>query len=259
MKTIRLSRRSSALLVVLPLWAMLFASPGTAAAQDSTWVARDPVWLRTGASLLRSATDSTLWNPVALDTSRWNPVVLDSALWNPVALDTLRLAQRVVWSEAEIGLRSAAEPALENVRLTIQLIQANGFEDPDPAIGDVVEQLAELFRFEGYRLMAEATLVTELPVDGYPGTNLSQRIASRQFGDTPSDVFLLEVVVEPTREPGVPRFRLSLYDEAGGHLLDVLSVAFTARDGQTVVVGSSKYDPSKPTLIVAFRMERIEG
>lgn len=43
----------------------------------------------------------------------------------------------------------------KSARLHFQLIEANGFEQADPRIADVVEQLTDSLRFEGYSLNSE--------------------------------------------------------------------------------------------------------
>lgn len=62
------------------------------------------------------------------------------------------------------------------VRLFFQLIEADGAQTTDPAIADVEAELRKLFRFEGYRLMSEAT-VTVLG-----GTGIGQRLFDQRTG-----------------------------------------------------------------------------
>ncbi len=143
------------------------------------------------------------------------------------------------------------EAVPQNVRITIQLIQANGYTDPDPAIADIVGELEQLFRFEGYRLLSEATMISELPTED-SDNYLSQRIAGRTPESSFEEVFGISLQLEPTGAAGIVRVRGQLVDAVTGE--EILSVGFSARMNQTIVIGSSKYDPNKPTLIVAFRM-----
>ena len=56
------------------------------------------------------------------------------------------------------------------VQLHFQVIEANGTTIKDPAIEDVESALRQLFRFEGYRLLAEAVLA------GVAGSSMSQNL-----------------------------------------------------------------------------------
>ncbi len=132
----------------------------------------------------------------------------------------------------------------DNVRLTFQLIQADGFTDPDPRIGDVVNQFERLFRFEGYRLLTEATVLLAVPDEG-DSSSARQGIAASE-----EDRFRMQVVLE--EREGASRLYLELEEVYTEEIL--LEVGVNVRDGQTVVLGSSKYDPDKPTLIVAVRV-----
>lgn len=51
---------------------------------------------------------------------------------------------------------------IPGIRLYFQLIEADSFQDEDPAIAEVVEELRGLFRYEGYRLIGEVVV----PVTG---------------------------------------------------------------------------------------------
>ena len=48
-------------------------------------------------------------------------------------------------------------PGSKSHRLLFQLIEANGGEQPDPRISDVVEELRDTLPFEGYSLEAETS------------------------------------------------------------------------------------------------------
>jgi len=195
---------------------------------------------------LRSAQDSTyhfattaVLSGVAMtpDSLRW-AISGDASGWKASVSD---------WKVSPVF----EEAVPQNVRITIQLIQANGYTDPDPAIADIVGELEQLFRFEGYRLLSEATMISELPTED-SDNYLSQRIAGRTPESSFEEVFGISLQLEPTGTAGIVRVRGQLVDAVTGE--EILSVGFSARMNQTIVIGSSKYDPNKPTLIVAFRM-----
>jgi len=72
---------------------------------------------------------------------------------------------------------------IPGVRLYFQLIEADSFQDEDPAIAEVVGELRSLFRFDGYRLLGEAMV----PVAG--GTMDRQSFSQRFLGvDNPITV-----------------------------------------------------------------------
>ena len=47
---------------------------------------------------------------------------------------------------------------IPGIRLYFQLIEADSFQEEDPAIAEVVEELRGLFRYQGYRLLGEAVV-----------------------------------------------------------------------------------------------------
>ncbi len=68
----------------------------------------------------------------------------------------------------------------QSFRLVFQLVEANGFEQADPRIADVVEQLTDSLRFEGYSLKSEISV--PLVALGEPGDE----------GDGPRVVYTLK-------------------------------------------------------------------
>ena len=135
--------------------------------------------------------------------------------------------------------------SVENLRMTFQLIEADGFQDADPSIANVVDQLRSLFRFEGYRLLSAATFVLPEP-EGEMAEYAAQRLAPEN-----DNWFDLEVNLLQAATQGIFRVELNL-DGTGER---ILSVAVNARRGQTIVLGSSRYRPDRPTLIVALRID----
>lgn len=130
------------------------------------------------------------------------------------------------------------------VRLHFQIIEADGFEGTDARIADVQAALEELFRFEGYRLLAEAQMAA------MEGTGSSQLIAEddRQF--------VLDGRVEDIRGRGengsiVLSVRL---DRVSG--FNQIRTQMAVPVGQTVVLGSSK-GTGPSTIILTVRPEFV--
>ncbi len=195
--------------------------------------------------------DSSAWKVTESSRALLSTARVDSTVWT--AADSLIWQASVDFSDWPASLSGTEQAVPQNVRITIQLIQANGFRDPDPAIAAIVDELQQLFRFEGYRLLSEATMISEVPTEDQ-SSYLSQRIAGRTPESSFEEVFGISLQLEPTGTPGIVRVRGQLVDAITAE--EILSVGFSARTNQTIVIGSSKYDPNKPTLIVAFRMEQ---
>jgi len=130
------------------------------------------------------------------------------------------------------------------VRLRFQLIEADSFEDEDPAIAEVVGELRELFRFEGYRLMGEAFATVggieanfHQPFFGV-GEDLSEGYAVR--GDA---VF---------RGRGPVRLESIALISENDFLLET---SVTAQIGQTLVMGGSIAQESGRNLILTVQVE----
>lgn len=162
-------------------------------------------------------------------------------LWNPILLAALALLLL-----APLAARAQAQ-ATGNLRVTVQLIEADGFTDTDPRIADVVGQLEQLFRFDGYRLLSEATLLVSRPTVDGPDEYATQRIAP-----TEERVFDIELYLSNPGAGDAVRAGLLLEDRFQGSR--VLEVGVNVRPGQTVVLGSARYAPDQPTLIVVLRM-----
>jgi len=135
------------------------------------------------------------------------------------------------------------------VRLTFQLIEANGYESTDPEILEVEKALRDLFRFEGYRLVGEAV------VNGMEGSYLRQDVPSA--GDVP---FHLETGIRDVRTDSMGgSVALEVVLEAWDS--DLLATTVRVRAGQTAVLGSAAMRTKETggrTLILAVRPELTE-
>lgn len=130
-----------------------------------------------------------------------------------------------------------------DVQLRFQIIEADGFSETDPAIADVQAALQDLFRFSGYRLLAEAVARAQAP--GY----VEQQLAAgeRQFIITAR----LERVIGSGADRAVD-LAIRLTDAFGTTLI---STTMTVPSGQTVVVGSARARSDGNTLILVVRPE----
>ena len=159
------------------------------------------------------------------------------------------------------------EPKVQNVRLTFHIIEADGFEDTDPAIADIVAELRDVLRFSGYRRLdtsvLSATLAGEMrDGDGRVFTIVRQRTALGEHGR-----FEIEAWVYETPDPSAVRVTVRLNDEdsaymsSGGQRLmpTVIDASVTARSGQTVVLGSGRPDASGGALILAMNVQLDDG
>ena len=114
------------------------------------------------------------------------------------------------------------------VRLHFQLIEADSFQEEDPAISDVVQELRSLFNFEGYKLVGE----TMVPVAG--GTEQGQRFSQRFMGMNPP--MTLEASARVLRSGAVRLDPVTLSDPWDG----LLETSVNITPGQTVVIGGAQ-------------------
>jgi hypothetical protein len=141
--------------------------------------------------------------------------------------------------------------AIPGVRLYFQLIQADSFQEEDPSIAEVVQELRSLFRFEGYRLLGEAMV----PVaGGYEGRQeFSQRFLGVEY----------PITVEATARVmsnGLVRLdpvQLSVPWD------DLMTATVNIRAGQTLVIGGTQAETEivdgrpagESTLVLTVRAE----
>ncbi|KPJ91187.1 MAG: hypothetical protein AMS18_09185 [Gemmatimonas sp. SG8_17] len=131
------------------------------------------------------------------------------------------------------------------VQLHFQIIEANGAAQTDSAIADLESALRRLFRFRGYRLLAQAML------GGLEGSDIQQQAAGG--GQT----FGIRAHIRDIRGMGdssTVRIEVGVWDSQEGPLLQT---TVTVRTGQTVVLGSSQSGPRNETLILAVRAELV--
>ncbi len=149
-----------------------------------------------------------------------------------------------------------ARQDIHNVLLTFHLVQADGFPDEDPEISDVVSELRKLFNFQGYRLLSTSVFNVGLARRNMNSVlavgDGSQRIIPGDSG-TP---LTIKAEISSRRSTGTVRAKVTLTDamRPSGMLADpflpLLEASVTLRDGQTVVLGSTRRSADDPVLIL---------
>ena len=135
---------------------------------------------------------------------------------------------------------AAAQDNPRNARFIFQLVEANGFEDTDPEIQDVVSELRELFRFDGYRLVDTALLNTSTIGGG----------GHARMGGGDHGPFQIETWVERTDDPNLLRVAVGLHSDEDGTPMEA---TVNVRDEQTLVLGSTR-TMSGAALILIMRL-----
>lgn len=136
------------------------------------------------------------------------------------------------------------------VRLHFQIIEADGFQDADPEIADVEAALRQLFRFEGYRLVADAQVGA---MEGSGSSQVIQGERGEEFG-----IFANVGDIRTAGEGGSVELTVELMASPVGR---AITTSMTVPVGRTVILGSARPDPSRATLILTVRPElvRVEG
>jgi type II secretory pathway component GspD/PulD (secretin) len=129
---------------------------------------------------------------------------------------------------------------LATVLLRYQIIEADGFAQQDSSIADVVTELRRLFRFRGYRLVADAV------IRGTEYSNVEQQVAAP---DQRYDIATSILSVSSDSAGAVATVSTDLRSTSGR----LLSSSVTVADGQTVVLGSARPDPRGGALILVLR------
>ena len=139
------------------------------------------------------------------------------------------------------------------VSMRFQLIAALDSAYHDPSIAAIDAELRKLFKFGGYELIGEATMLTEEMNDF--ATTLSTK--PKQLNGTPVRQSFeihgwMEGVVGTGNDRSV-RVTISLKDASGGdHAPDLLRTGLSMPAGQTVILGSAR-----PTMTIGSRVALI--
>lgn len=133
------------------------------------------------------------------------------------------------------------QPAL---RLTFQVIAANGAATSDPAIADVEAALRRLFRFRGYRLVAEGVM------SAMEGSRIGQSLGG------PGETYHVTAGVMRVRasgDSGTVQLDVRMVIAGGGELQSVVTLPI----GKTAVLGNTRATPGKNTVILTVRPELV--
>lgn len=128
-----------------------------------------------------------------------------------------------------------------DARLRFQLIEADGFTGRDERIAAVEEELARIFQFRGYRLLAEAFVTATDGSEVEQGLGADHVVSTRVFLGGPGSI----------RLDGV-----RLWSHRGG---DRLTTTVNIRPGQTLVLGSASREGDAGTLLLTVTVEAAEG
>lgn len=137
------------------------------------------------------------------------------------------------------------------IRLFFQLIEADGAQPADPAIADVEAELRKVFRFEGYRLMSEATMTA------LGGAGLEQRLFDQEPKRGGWVSFDLRGVLGRPQGPGdSTQVSLEIRLHPSGQPA-LFSAQVMVPLGKTMVLGTTRL-PSGMGIILTVRAEIAE-
>ncbi len=134
--------------------------------------------------------------------------------------------------------------AKPGVRLWFQIIAADGPAEPDERIRGVESALRELFRFEGYRLLAETQMAA------MEGTGSTQSLVED------GQQFMIEGHIREVRAKGGGGSVVVNVSLVGTEMGRAIQTSMAVPVGQTVVLGSAK-PIEGPTLILTVRPELV--
>ncbi len=129
------------------------------------------------------------------------------------------------------------------VRLTFQIIEANGEAEVDPRIAEVETALRQLFRFEGYRLLGEVM------VHGTEGNGVFQEFDVPDLGASAIEATIRDVRTDSLG--GSVQLEMSFH--AGSRT--VFGTTVRVRAGQTAVLGRTPSSVGGRNTILAVSTE----
>ena len=129
------------------------------------------------------------------------------------------------------------------VRLTFQIIEANGSTETDPQIAEVEETLRQLFRFDGYRL------VGEVMVHGTEGNEVFQEFDVPDLGPSAIEATIRDVRMDSSGGS----VQLEMRFHAGSRT--VFGTTVRVRAGQTAVLGRTPSAVGNQNIILAVKTE----
>ena len=133
------------------------------------------------------------------------------------------------------------------VSMRFKLIAAHDSSFRDPAINDIDAELRKLFRFGGYELIGEGTMLTEEFTEFM--TTLSTKPKRGPSGELYSEGFRIMGFMEGVAGEGAERsVRASITLQSERNDSDILRTGLTLPVGQTVILGSAR-----PTYTIGTR------
>ena len=129
------------------------------------------------------------------------------------------------------------------VRLTFQIIEANGDSGVDPQIAEVETALRQLFRFEGYRLLGEVML------HGTEGNEVFQEFDVPDLGASAIEAMIRNVRTDSSGGS----VQLEMRFHAGSRT--VFGTTVRVRAGQTAVLGRTPSSVDSRNIILAVKTE----
>lgn len=187
------------------------------------------------------------------------PHVVDDLLDPYVYADREGAPGRMSVTEAAVTVRETADNldrigrVLEQydrprptVMLHFQVIRADGAAEPDPAIAAVERELRRLFRFDGYRLVADAH------VGGVAGTLIRQMVGRGE------EQFLIQGGVTEVRSAVDPATVTVDVRLSGPETGPILETGVTVAEGQSVVLGTARAPAGDGALILVVRADVVE-
>jgi len=154
--------------------------------------------------------------------------------------------------ETRDNLRRVEEALLEYdrpkpmVRLTFQIIEANGNAEVDPRIAEVEAALKQLFRFEGYRLLGEVM------VYGTEGNQVFQEFDVPDLGESAIEAMIRDVRADSSGAS----VQLEMRFHAGSRT--VFGTTVRVRAGQTAVLGRTPSMTGSRNLVLVVNTELQE-
>ena len=132
------------------------------------------------------------------------------------------------------------------VRITFQIIEANGSTGTDPEIAEVEAVLRELFRFEGYHL------VGEVMVHGTEGNEVFQEFDVPDLGPSAISAMIRDVRTDSSGGS----VQIEMRFNAGSRT--VFGTTVRVRAGQTAVLGRTPSSVGNQNIILAVKTELQE-
>ena len=168
-----------------------------------------------------------------------------------IAVAAVGLAAGAGAASAQEGERTGED--IQNVLLTFDLIQADGFTDQDEGIRDVVAELEKLLNFRGYRLLSRSLFNVGLVSTGYDSEPLRGSGSHRVAVDS-TLTLTMDVSVRAERSSKSVRATVTV-TRANSWLTSreqepLLRASANMRNGQRFILGSTPKSGDEPVLIL---------